>query len=289
MQGKVRILTLELENVKRVKAVAMTPAPAGLTVIGGDNRQGKTSILDGIVYALGGERHRPTNLQREDGQAAARIEVVLSNGLKVERKGKNCSLTVTDTTGARQGQKLLDSFIEELALDLPKFMRATGREKAAVLLRILGIEEQLATLDREEKAAYDERTAQGRMAAAKKAHAEAMPEHHDAPEDIVSAADMVAQAQAVMARNAERQAARNAIAQKRTARDRFADQARAQSERVTRLREELAEAERRLEQIEIDLAHAADVVAVAERAPVGDDESTAAIEAAMAELETTNA
>ena len=36
----VKITSLELENVKRVKAVALAPDPNGLTVIGGKNGQG---------------------------------------------------------------------------------------------------------------------------------------------------------------------------------------------------------------------------------------------------------
>jgi hypothetical protein len=226
MAEAVRIASLELENVKRVRAVHLEPQPLGLTVIGGDNRQGKTSILDGLCYALGGERFRPTNLQRDGSAAEARMEVTLSNGLKVERKGRNASLKVTDPTGAKAGQKLLDSFVEELALDLPRFLRMGGRDKAGVLLRILGIEDRLAALDREERAAYEERTAQGRIADQKAKYAAEMPEHHDVPEAPVSAAGLVAEAQAVMARNAERAAARKALGEKRMARDRLAEQGR---------------------------------------------------------------
>ena len=52
----VTITTLEAENVKRIKAVALTPAPTGLTLVGGNNNQGKTSVLDALAWALGGEK-----------------------------------------------------------------------------------------------------------------------------------------------------------------------------------------------------------------------------------------
>ena len=45
----VKINKLELENVKRVRAVALEPTENGLTVIGGRNGQGKTSVLDAIA------------------------------------------------------------------------------------------------------------------------------------------------------------------------------------------------------------------------------------------------
>lgn len=40
-----KINRLEIENVKRIKAVKLEPAQNGLTIIGGDNQQGKTSVL----------------------------------------------------------------------------------------------------------------------------------------------------------------------------------------------------------------------------------------------------
>ena len=52
----VKINKLEIENVKRVKAVAIEPTANGLTILGGNNNQGKTSILDSIAWALGGNK-----------------------------------------------------------------------------------------------------------------------------------------------------------------------------------------------------------------------------------------
>lgn len=60
----VTITALEAENVKRHKAVALTPAPTGLTLVGGNNNQGKTSVLDALAWALGGDRFRPNAAQR---------------------------------------------------------------------------------------------------------------------------------------------------------------------------------------------------------------------------------
>ena len=57
----VKITSFEAENVKRIKAVQFTPSEDGLTIIGGKNANGKTSVLDSIVYALGGEKNRPKN------------------------------------------------------------------------------------------------------------------------------------------------------------------------------------------------------------------------------------
>lgn len=59
----VKINSLEFENVKRIKAVQLEPSKSGLTIIGGKNRQGKTSVLDSIAWALGGENNKMEELK----------------------------------------------------------------------------------------------------------------------------------------------------------------------------------------------------------------------------------
>ncbi len=61
----VKIASLELENVKRIHAVELEPAQDGLTVIGGKNAQGKTSVLDAIAWALGGDKMKPADLNHD--------------------------------------------------------------------------------------------------------------------------------------------------------------------------------------------------------------------------------
>ena len=198
---EVRITSLELANVKRIKAVALDPAPTGLTVIGGKNGQGKTSVLDAIAWALGGERFRPDAAQREGSVLNPDIRITLSNGLTVTRKGNKSTLTVTDESGRRSGQQLLNEFIEVLALDLPKFLQVSDKERASILLGILGIQDQLDALDREERAAYDQRLQVGRDRDRARHYADELPWHDGAPEQEVSVAALSADLRAVQERN----------------------------------------------------------------------------------------
>ena len=186
-----KINSFEIENVKRVRAVALEPTANGLTVIGGRNGQGKTSVLDALAFALGGAKHAPSQVQNSEGMAPARIDVTLSNGLHVVREGKNCSLKVTDPSGAKAGQKLLDGLIGELALDMPAFMAMDTAKKAKLLLHCLGVEDELEALDKEERALYDERTLANRDADRKAKYASELPEYPDAPDEPVDAAGIV--------------------------------------------------------------------------------------------------
>lgn len=200
-----KINKLEFENVKRIKAVQIEPSKNGLTVIGGKNRQGKTSVLDAIAWALGGENYRPSDPAREGSVTPPYLKVTMSNGLIVERKGKNSALKVTDPSGQKAGQQLLDTFVEKLAINLPKFMESSDNDKAKTLLKIIGVGEQLEELDRQEKELYSERTAIGQIADRKKKFADEQPYYPDAPDDIVSPADMIRMQQEILARNGQRQ------------------------------------------------------------------------------------
>lgn len=201
----VKISTLELENVKRIKAVSLAPAENGLTVIGGDNGQGKTSVLDAIAWALGGEKFKPSNPQREGSVLPPHLRITLSNGLVVERKGDKGALKVTDPNGKKAGQQLLNEFVESLALNLPKFMGATGKEKAHTLLQIIGVEDKLAELERQEETIYNQRHALGQIADRKAKYAEELPNYTEAPAEEISIADLIKSQQEILARNGENQ------------------------------------------------------------------------------------
>ena len=201
----VKITQFEAENVKRIKALTLTPATAGLTVIGGRNNQGKTSGLDAIMWALGGDRYRPSQAQRDGSVLPPRLHLELSNGIIVERSGKNSDLKVTDASGRKAGQQLLNSFVEQLALDMPRFMQSTSKEKATTLLRIIGLEEQVEKLERQEKELYNQRHTIGQIADQKAKYAKELPNYPETPAEPVSVYELIQRQQEILARNGENQ------------------------------------------------------------------------------------
>lgn len=271
----VTINKLEIENVKRIKAVKIEPSPKGLTIIGGNNNQGKTSVLDSIAWALGGGRYEPSKPMREGSAVAPTLKVTMSNGLIVERKGVNSALKVIDPDGRKAGQQLLNSFVEELAINLPKFMDGTPKEKADTLLQIIGVGDQLVELELKEKEVYNQRHAIGVIADQKEKFAKEQPYFTDAPKELISISELIQQQQAILAKNGENAQKRTRVEQIRYEYDQSIIE-------VDRLRKLLAEAEAKTEQLSNDLKIAnTDAMEL-------HDQSTAEIEDNIAQIDEIN-
>lgn len=264
----IKINSLELENVKRIKAIKLVPSANGLTILGGKNGQGKTSVLDAIAWALGGDRFKPSEPQRQGSVTPPILHIELSNGLIVERKGVNGSLKVIDPQGNKAGQQILNEFVAQLALDLPKFLNANNKEKANALLQIIGIGEKLYQLDAEEQRIYNRRYEVGRIADQKKKYAAELEIYPDVPKELVSAAELIKQQQEILARNGENERKRQMCQQYE---DAFAKAQRA-----------LEEAQKRFEEAE------AAVIIARKSALDLHDENTEALEANIADVDQQN-
>lgn len=271
----VKINSFEIENVKRIKMLQYEPTASGLTLIGGKNNQGKTSVLDAIAWALGGDRFKPSAPQRDGALVPPHLRVELSNGIVVERRGKNSDLKVTDPTGRLAGQNLLNQFVEQFALNVPKFMEATAKEKAQILLKIIGVGDKLFELENAEQRLYNERRTIGQIADQKAKFAKEMPIYQGVPQLPVSASDLISAQQDILARNGENQRLRMKA-------DRIKQEYTALAEKVNRLRTELAEAEKQLGEKSDELKTA---MKSTEQLT---DESTAEIEQSIAKIDEIN-
>lgn len=271
----VKINTLQIENIKRVKAVALSPAESGLTVIGGKNGQGKTSVLDAIAWALGGDRYRPSKPERDGSTLPPHIKLTLSNGLTVERSGKNSALKVVDTTGKRSGQQLLNEFVEQLAIDLPHFLQASNREKAGTLLQVIGVGDRIHELEAKERDVYNRRRMIGQDADRKRKYADELPFYPAAPKELVSALDLIRQQQDILARNGENQ-------RKRMRANQIEHEYGKAAAHVSLLKSQLTAAQKQLTQLEADLE-------IAQKDALDlQDESTEEVERSLREIEQIN-
>jgi predicted ATP-dependent endonuclease of OLD family len=267
-----KITALAIENCKKVKTVTFSPKPSGTTVIGGNNAAGKTSILDAIVYALGGEKMRPSNLKRDDSIGNPIIHIETDDGLIIERRGKNSELHVTDSTGRKAGQTLLDSLVSKFALDLPKFMNASVKEKTQMLLDLIPEKEALMKLDNDYKAKENTRLMVGREADKKEKAAEDLPFYEDAPEEQLSISELLTKQQEVLARNGARAKARAELENNKN----LLEHLKAEANRLSR---ELENVNGRITETEFAIASAKKIDA---------DEDTTDLEKNIADFESVN-
>lgn len=151
-----KVLRLQAENVKRLIAVDITPEGAVVTVTG-KNGAGKSSVLDSIWYALGGERAIPGEPVRK-GEKGAKVTLDLGD-LIVERKWteKGTYLAVTNKDGLKypNPQKVLDALCGKLTFDPLEFSRQRPEDQAKTLAALVGLD--LTTIEAKRKRLYDER------------------------------------------------------------------------------------------------------------------------------------
>src|SRR3990172_5003945 len=126
-----KIIRLKAENIKKLVAVEITPA-GNVVRITGKNAAGKTSVLDSIFWALGGQQNISEQPIRK-GEKRASIEVDLGD-IVVKRtftEGGGTALTIENKDGLRfkSPQTMLDGLIGRLTFDPLEFMRQEPRKQ----------------------------------------------------------------------------------------------------------------------------------------------------------------
>lgn len=198
-----KIIGLQAENVKRLKAVSIEP-DGTLQVIAGKNGAGKSSLLDSVFMALGGgDASKTTTMPIRQGERKARVRLDLGDlivtrtwtqaGTKLKVEGK-------DGSEYKSPQTLLDSLVGKIGFDPLEFTRMSARKQRELLLELLGID--LDSLDAERAEVYRKRTDLGRDL---KALGEIPEAPDDAPTDEKSASELIEQIQHAERVNRQRQ------------------------------------------------------------------------------------
>lgn len=200
-----KIIELRSENVKKVRAVQIRPDGAVVT-IKGNNGAGKTSVLDSIAYALGGQHLQPPMVIRE-GESRAKVSLDLGE-LTVERRWtkSGSTLTVKSRDGALfpSPQKMLDGLVGKLSFDPLSFLRLEPKAQAEALRKLVGLD--FTDLDRMRAQTFEKRTAVNRDAEAVRIEISANPIPEGTPTEAVDVSallDQQAQLQRVAAANEE--------------------------------------------------------------------------------------
>lgn len=170
---------------------------------------------------------------------------------------------------------MLNEFIGQFAIDLPKFLEASDKEKAETLIRIIGVGDQLERLQRQETDIYNKRRYMNQEADKLKKHADSMPMYSGVPNELVSLTDLLTQHQMINQRNAEN-------AELRRKKDEIGLEVIHQQNVVDDLRERLNSASSLLEELHTKYAMAC------EQTVNLVDESTDEVDAAIENIEETN-
>ena len=160
-----RVIQLHSENVKRIKAIDITPTE-DIIILSGKNEQGKTSVLDSIWLALeyrAASKENPVPLRI--GTDKGRVTLDLGNYIvtrKFTPEGSTLEIKTPDGNKISSPQKLLDGMIGDLSFDPWDFARRTETEQrqmlADVLYKITDGKLDLAAYDQKYKDAFDKRT-----------------------------------------------------------------------------------------------------------------------------------
>lgn len=180
-----KIIALDIENVKYLSAVHIEP-DGSLIVVGGDNDQGKTCVLDSIEYAVNGAGSIPSKPIRA-GQKKARVVLNLGDIQVIRtftKKGTN--LVVKNKKGAifPSPQAMMDKLKGKLAFDPLEFSRMDEKKQAEVLKKLVGLD--FDQMDAKHKNLFDQRTTVNRHGKDLKGQLGGMAQHDGVPDDEVS-------------------------------------------------------------------------------------------------------
>lgn len=188
-----RIVRLESANIKRLRAVEISPE-GNVVVIGGRNGQGKTSVLDSIVYALGGKGEicdEPLRRGEEHGHIVVDLGDLVVRRTFTESGGGQ--LTVENGEGARyqSPQAMLDRLVGRLSFDPLEFARMKPAEQSETLREL--VELDTSDVDAAIAGKFDERTAVNRTVRNLEGQLEGLAEHEGVGTEEVSIVDLVAE------------------------------------------------------------------------------------------------
>lgn len=206
-----KVIRLKSENVMKLVAVDITPQ-GNLVIVGGKNGAGKSSVLNSIAMALGGENLAPSEPIRA-GETDAKIEVDLGDFIVTRKFSRDkivvpakvlsgqpgdyvpeqttwgetkSTLVVTNKDGARypSPQAMLNKILGRLTFDPLAFARegesTEGQKKQADTLRkLVGID--VSALNAKRDVLVTERRLLKQTHGIKEAQLLALPFYKDAP------------------------------------------------------------------------------------------------------------
>lgn len=141
-QNPLRIIEFHAEHVKRLNAVTIRPDPEqSVVLLTGKNRQGKSSTIDAIWWALGGKSAIPSKPIKK-GASGAMIQLDLGEFTVTRRfteNGKYLEIRTKDGFKAPRPQEFLSTRLADRARNPLEFMRLSSEDQVIALQDMVDI------------------------------------------------------------------------------------------------------------------------------------------------------
>lgn len=187
-----RLTSLKVENFKKLTLAEISPE-GNVTVVGGLNESGKSSLLDSISVLLQGKAVKIKEPVRKGAKKAKITGEIKSDewdafeDLRIIRtisKAGNWSIKVTNKDGAEY--KSPETMLRQLfgdPLDPSEFIRMDSKKRVEVLKKLMKLD--FTELDEKREKLYDERTDVNRDVSSQKSRLDEIEVYENVPDEIV--------------------------------------------------------------------------------------------------------
>lgn len=188
-----KIIQLQAQNIKNLKAIDITPPDEGAVMLRGENGAGKSAVIESLLMPLTGKKiaepirrgQRKGEIKIDMGEYVVRQTLSTTGAPRLEvfppgGKGKPLS----------SPRALLDKIIGQLSFDPLAFATAKPAEQRKVLMKLAGLD--FEGLDKERTEIFDQRTLVNRQVRDTKGELENMEApDEDIPKEEVSVPGLV--------------------------------------------------------------------------------------------------
>lgn len=185
-----KILNAIIENYKAIKRVEITPR-GNITVISGNNSQGKSSAIEALVTTLAG-KEKGQDAPIRKGENGAIIEIDLGDRIikRVIKENKD-ELEVYTKEGhvVKRPRSVLDELMDKRKFDVMKFITGSPKEQRALLMELAGL--SFDQIDQTKNVVYNERTMIGRERDSLKGQLDGLPHYDDSPKQLVNTTEIL--------------------------------------------------------------------------------------------------
>ena len=185
-----KIISMKVDNFKRIKAAEITP-DGNIVTITGKNGAGKSSILDAMTAVFCGGRALP-GVPIRDGADKGGIKIDLGDHTIIRNfTAKGSYLKVTNLPAGEKAQDFLNKMIGAISFDPLNFANQPVKEQAKIVSDLVGLD--FAEWDKAIDAKYDERTLVNRDKKEIEGQLAVLSETEGVPEELVVVSDLVAE------------------------------------------------------------------------------------------------